>query len=96
MMGDPYAYEPLKGSSKPLRIATLQSASDRTSSVHLAIASTDLNQVPRYSALSYVWGDNTEEFPIFINGKKFLVNENLFQALQHLRANFGKAEPLPL
>lgn len=38
-----------------------------------------------YEALSYTWGDLTEKRPIKCCNEPFLVTENLFPALRHLR-----------
>jgi hypothetical protein len=40
---------------------------------------------PKYEALSYMWGDRTTQKSIFVNGKEFLVGENLWDALRYLR-----------
>jgi hypothetical protein len=38
-----------------------------------------------YEALSYAWGDTAKTKQILLNNRRFLVTENLFIALQHLR-----------
>ena len=39
----------------------------------------------RYMALSYVWGDQSRRYEIFLDGKPFYVGYNLYMALKHLR-----------
>jgi hypothetical protein len=39
----------------------------------------------RYTALSYVWGDQSNPHDIFLNGKPFRVGESLYLALRKLR-----------
>lgn len=39
----------------------------------------------RYTALSYVWGDQSRSHKIFLNGKAFYVGDNLHTALMRLR-----------
>jgi len=39
----------------------------------------------KYRALSYHWGDDSRRHAIRLNGKRFEVRENLWQALRHLR-----------
>lgn len=61
----------------------------------------DKDHVPRYRALSYVWGDPTSTVPITIveEGVKYTasITESLASALQHLpRNDIFKEEPLPL
>jgi hypothetical protein len=43
-----------------------------------------LNGLP-YDALSYTWGTNEKTKPIILNGKRFMVTENLYSVLQCLR-----------
>jgi hypothetical protein len=43
-----------------------------------------LNGMP-YEALSYTWGINRTTKQITLNGKRFMVTENLYSALQYLR-----------
>jgi len=38
-----------------------------------------------YEALSYTWGEATDDFPITVNGQPFRVRKNLLSAMQHLR-----------
>ena len=47
-----------------------------------------LNGMPNgmpYEALSYTWGINKTTKQIILNGKRFMVTENLYSALQYLR-----------
>ena len=39
---------------------------------------------PLYFALSYVWGDASQKFPIIVDGKVFDVTTNLHEALKQL------------
>ncbi|KAK4441896.1 heterokaryon incompatibility protein-domain-containing protein [Podospora aff. communis PSN243] len=48
-----------------------------------------------YTALSYTWGETTRRVPITVDGKRFLVTESLFAALEQLRWN-TLDEPLVL
>lgn len=38
-----------------------------------------------YKALSYAWGDLTEQSPILVDDKPFMIHQNLFEALTHVR-----------
>jgi hypothetical protein len=64
----------------------------------LSLRQVDLDQHPRYSAVSYVWGSAAANHAISLNGKTFYVNSNLHEALAHIRANLvsGGAEKLDL
>lgn len=39
------------------------------------------SEAPPYAALSWCWGDLPADRVVFVNGSKFLVNQNLFEAL---------------
>jgi hypothetical protein len=41
--------------------------------------------LPRYDALSYTWGESTPNLPIFIHQRVFLVKDNLKEALRRFR-----------
>jgi Heterokaryon incompatibility protein (HET) len=41
--------------------------------------------LPRYEALSYTWGESTPNLPIFIHEKVFLIKDNLKDALRRFR-----------
>ena len=40
----------------------------------------------RYEALSYVWGDTSDTWPVYVDDMSFSVGANLYQALSDLRA----------
>jgi hypothetical protein len=44
-----------------------------------------LDKHPSYEAVSYTWGDGEATHPIYLDGKVFMVRENLMIAMQHLR-----------
>ncbi|KAF4628619.1 hypothetical protein G7Y89_g9533 [Cudoniella acicularis] len=45
-----------------------------------------LDPLPEYQALSYTWGDPSNRRDIAIDGHKFSVGSNLYEALQHIRS----------
>ncbi|KAK4896077.1 hypothetical protein LTR27_005934 [Elasticomyces elasticus] len=45
-----------------------------------------LDDCPAYTALSYTWGDLSFKIPITVNGCPFMVTENLYAALETIRA----------
>lgn len=45
----------------------------------------DLKDRPDYSAVSYAWGSAGAELPIWLNGMRILVRQNLHDALRRLR-----------
>jgi Heterokaryon incompatibility protein (HET) len=48
----------------------------------------DIEENPKYTALSYVWGDHTDTVAIKIDGKELSVTRNLFKFLECHRDNF--------
>lgn len=56
---------------------------------HFPLAST-----PEYVALSYVWGSDHPSHTITCDGAQFLVRENLYRALHHLRAHVDQHQYL--
>lgn len=47
-----------------------------------------LVDAPPFDALSYTWDSPEAQQPIFLSGRKFFVNSNLYQALRRLREMF--------
>ena len=43
-----------------------------------------LESQTRYKTLSYTWGEDEPSHPIFVNGEKFLVRQNLLHALEKI------------
>jgi hypothetical protein len=54
-------------------------------SLVVASLSLSVSAHPQYEALSYVWGDSTEQHEILLDGRPTLINRNLWIALKHIR-----------
>jgi hypothetical protein len=54
-------------------------------SIHCELFAARLEDKPKYSALSYTWGDAADKVPIYVNNAEFPVTRNLRVALEHLR-----------
>jgi len=91
-------YMPLQNNSSEIRLAILNPASNFEADIELHLVHSSLRgsrcnvpgeeniaSPPRYSALSYVWGDNKITKPIILNGQETTVTSNLESALRHLR-----------
>ncbi|KAN0080474.1 Heterokaryon incompatibility protein (HET) domain containing protein [Elaphomyces granulatus] len=80
-------YFPLKEDDFEIRILDVFPAEglDEPITCSFRIASLATNPVPRYTALSYTWGDANFASDIFVNGIKRGVSPNLACALRHLR-----------
>jgi hypothetical protein len=85
-----FGYPPLDSSTSQIRLIHLDPCTTGTNSpdtitCSLHVASLDDRRC-KYEALSYEWGDTTTMTrPIFLNGTTFLVGQNLWSALWHLR-----------
>lgn len=53
--------------------------------VHCRLVQASLFDLPKYEALSYVWGDASQTRNIILGGKNMAVTRNLCSALMHLR-----------
>ncbi|KAF4631289.1 hypothetical protein G7Y89_g6842 [Cudoniella acicularis] len=89
----PYTYTPLNTTPNTIRlliIEPLQQQQNRSSNLDDLQITTRLNSIsfaqrPKYSALSYTWGSSEPQEYILIDGRPFLVGDNLFHALLSLR-----------
>lgn len=88
---DPFVYEPLDPLRDCTRVVEIEpyatwNVRDQTAfDIRCRVKQVFFSDRPKYRALSYMWGDETVRIPIFLNGKRFTVAENLFRALGYLR-----------
>ena len=80
---DAYAYSPLMHPSA-FRLFRLAAGSGQDE-ISCMLEQRVPEDAGDYEALSYTWGDPTEKRSIKCCNKPFLVTENLFSALRHLR-----------
>ncbi|TLD33499.1 hypothetical protein PspLS_01055 [Pyricularia sp. CBS 133598] len=88
--GEIYTYKAIDLATDAIRLFRLFPASDEEANTELIrceIFETFLHEVEGvpYEALSYTWGDATDQHEIELNGKGHLVTSNLYQALRDLR-----------
>lgn len=69
---------------KHLRLLSLQPLSSGHD-ISVLIETTEIDSLPEYEALSYVWGDVNDIHEIICNGSLLTVTASLYSALQHLR-----------
>ncbi|KAI0384071.1 heterokaryon incompatibility protein-domain-containing protein [Hypomontagnella monticulosa] len=84
-----YEYEHLEGDRR-IRLLRLLPSNDPTDPIRCQLQAhslTEAGQIPRYSALSYVWGDSKSYFPIECDGQSISINRGCFQALNCLRGS---------
>lgn len=79
----PDIYEALPTETSFRVIELLPGTEDDPISYMLHLA--DLNEPPKYEALSYVWGDSESTEPTMCNGKQVNIRPNLHYALRQLR-----------
>ena len=80
--GSAFIYQPLNHARREIRLLEIEPNSESLS-CKLHVVSLDTE--PRYTALSYVWGDSTSKEDIIVNGSTIPVTKNLRSALQHIR-----------
>ena len=52
-----------------------------------------LDELPAYCALSYVWGEPSEGYKIFMDETEMCVTQGLYDTLQHLRLHDDSTKP---
>jgi len=84
-----YSYAPLLPDPDSIRLLRLHPTEDESEAIHCDLHRFSLDEsigpLPRYGALSYVWGHLNKSQPIFVNGYHFEVTKNLHGALSSLR-----------
>lgn len=71
-----FQYEPLPDPTW-IRLITIHPDLD-SDEIHVTLRSFDTKSCPEYVALSYVWGDSTPRETIYINGKRRMIHQNLW------------------
>jgi hypothetical protein len=80
---EPYEYDRLDLSTPAIRVFTFDRSHNNDPTIRLR-----LYQIPEPSgqtAVSYVWGTDVPSKLILVNRQRFLVRDNLYALLQHLR-----------
>lgn len=87
---DALSYRELSTAFSEIRLLTLYGLSDDESSIECTLQYANLDDVPDYTALSYVWGDATVTEDILVNECSFSATINLVSALRHIRKLDGE------
>src|ERR1700761_3916648 len=77
-------YPALRRPDSNIRLLKLNPGS-RISGLEATLKSHSFLERPQYKALSYAWEDTNKTKPITINGKKMMIDGNLWNALYYLR-----------
>ena len=67
-----------------IRLLKAQAGGSNNGQRHWSLSEVSLNGGPAYHALSYTWGNGSNDTTISINGIDFSVTHNLFNALNTL------------
>ena len=78
-----YVYSPLP-SPTSFRLLSLLPGG-QNDAIEFSLFNVDWESPPHYEALSYAWGDTTEEFTSSCDGKELKITKSLHNALSHLR-----------
>ena len=81
---DIYAYSLLAG-ARDVRLLDLHPAEKRNDNIHCTIRHVCLDVENSYEALSYTWGDASQQLDISCNGASLKITHNLNVALRYLR-----------
>ena len=84
-----YSYTPLPQTGSHIRLATMLPSKDGTE-LAITLRAVDLNKNPKYTALSYTWGDPDSRGSILVEGKQLGIPANLVQLLQHLQTRLSE------
>ena len=89
-------YQPLDASCKEIRLLTITGESRGKITCRLHTVSL-ADGIPRFTALSYVWGSPTPNTSIWVNGAELSITMNLADALKsvtsHWQASFPDSDP---
>jgi hypothetical protein len=78
-------YKPLDATQDSIRLVYIHPADDPDAPIQCTISEAKFSERPQYEALSYMWGDEAVQRPIFVNGHQLQITQNLFDALHFLR-----------
>ncbi|OAL47413.1 HET-domain-containing protein [Pyrenochaeta sp. DS3sAY3a] len=80
-----YIYQPLTPDVDCIRLIELQPSDSEDAPLACRLVEVSFAQIPKYFALSYMWGDMSITKSILVDGKRFEVGESLFGALKYFR-----------
>jgi len=84
-MDTPYVYDILLHSRCIRLIKLFLAVGDEATDIHFDLVVVSLDTAPIYEALSYTWGGQSLDRPVYRNGKTLLVAENAQAAMRRLR-----------
>ncbi|KAF2752143.1 HET-domain-containing protein, partial [Sporormia fimetaria CBS 119925] len=74
-------HPPLDHAERQIRLLQVR---EKIGGIHCALQVFSLDACPAFVTLSYVWGHPDTQYDITLNGRRFLVRQNLYAALYHI------------
>jgi len=90
-MEEDYEYAPLE--SNEIRLLEILPG-ELENRIECRFRYTSLDEVPSYAAVSYTWGTETRDRPIWIDGHKLCITPNLEAALLEFRREAPRIDPV--
>lgn len=88
-----FAYRPLDPDVDYTRLLRIDPAPDDNDPLICKLIDVNFKDSPKYEALSYMWGDDTDKARICLDGADFYIGKNLWDALHYMRS---RGEDMPL
>jgi len=85
-------YQPLTPNGRETRLITIQPSDNPSSPIECTIRNILLDDPPRFTALSYAWGDPKVTALPYLKGSKIQVTTNLESALRTIRDKMDEAD----
>ncbi|KAK4443436.1 heterokaryon incompatibility protein-domain-containing protein [Podospora aff. communis PSN243] len=86
-------YTPLNDARRETRLLSIMGEGDKILKCDLHVVSLADDDMPQFTALSYVWGKPTLTEPILLNGQKALITPALHGALRAVKRHWRKIFP---
>lgn len=85
-----FQYSPLDSRKGEIRLVTLLPGKTGDA-IRCTLSTACLDNAPKFTALSYVWGNPSETKPIILDGKPFAITVNLEAGLQVIRKRWRRS-----
>lgn len=83
-----FTHSPLSQADREIRLLRFtDTTTDNHETISLELQHVSLNDDISYAALSYTWGTTDCSVEVRLNGRRFRITQNLYEALQQLRQN---------
>ncbi|KAF6822984.1 heterokaryon incompatibility protein [Colletotrichum plurivorum] len=86
-----FTYQPLQDSRRHIRLLQIDGHDAAADRISCSILHDSLDNDPKFTALSYVWGDPSQPRTILLQGQEVNVTRNLYFALER-HAKFPKSQ----